>query len=90
MLTDQQLTETALRLIDAELHRLATYDRSGQIGELLCEHHCTTPDCGHDPVESAQEMRAVHAHVKEAARRLRADLARQAGEHGVTLPTAAN
>ncbi|MFJ8690202.1 hypothetical protein [Micromonospora wenchangensis] len=88
MLTDRQLTETALRLIDAELHHLATYDRSGRIGELLCEHHCPDPDCGHDPAESAKELRAVHAHIKTIVGGLRADLTRQAETHGITLPAA--
>ncbi|WP_328344612.1 hypothetical protein [Micromonospora sp. NBC_00421] len=87
MLTDKQLTETALRLIDAELHYLATYDRSGKIGELLCEHHCPDPDCGHNPVESAQELRAVHQHIKEAVAELRSHLATYAGTRQITIPT---
>ena len=87
MLTDQQLTETALRLIDAELHYLATHDRSGRIGELLCEHHCPDPDCGHDPAESAKELRAVHAHIKDAVAHLRSHLADYAGARQITIPT---
>lgn len=87
MLTDKQLTETAVRLIDLELNRLARYDRSDQIGELLCEHHCPDPDCGHDPRVSAQERRAVHAHIKDAVAAIRADLARYAAGRGITLPS---
>lgn len=89
MLTDQQLTETAIRLIDTELTRLATYDRSEQIGELLCEHHCTTPDCGHDPAESAREMRAVHQHIKDAVEFLRIDLVSYAAARRIRITTRA-
>jgi hypothetical protein len=88
MLTDQQLTETALRLIDTELDYLARYDRTAQIGELLCEHHCTAPDCGHDAVESSQEMREVHRQIKDAVAYLRVTLAQYGAARQITITAA--
>lgn len=90
MLTDQRLTETALKLIAAELDVLATYDMSGPIGEELCSHHCTTDECGHDAAESAQEIRTVHQKVKGMVTVLRLELARYATARGITLPEPAH
>jgi len=88
MLTDQQLTETALDLINRQLDALATYDQSEEIGEILCRKFCTTPDCGHDSAESAEEMRAVHQHIKQAVAALRTELAWYGSERGVSAPAA--
>lgn len=86
MLTDQQLTETTLRLIAAELDHLARYDRTEQIGELLCEHHCTTPECSHNPAETVEEMRAVHQKIKDFVAVLRGELSSHATARGIALP----
>ncbi|QKW15476.1 hypothetical protein [Verrucosispora sp. NA02020] len=79
MLTDQQLTETALRLIDAELHHLATYDRTEQIDRLVREHHDV-------PIESGGEVRAAHQQVRDAVAFLRVDLVQYAAARNITIP----
>lgn len=89
MLTDQQLTETAIRFLDEELDALAACDINGPLGEILCRLHCD-PDCSHDVSDSAREIETVHAHIKDIVARLRADLTRQAEAHGITLPHPAN
>lgn len=86
MLHDQQLTETAIRLVAAELRHLATADHSERIGELLCEHHCPDPECSHDPAESAAERNTVQAKVRGNFETLLVELARYARARNVTIP----
>ncbi|MEV1315466.1 hypothetical protein AB0J14_05195 [Micromonospora arborensis] len=79
MLTDQQITETAIRLIDGALEHLARYDRTDQIDGLLREHHDTA-------TESGREIRAAHQQVREAVAFLRLDLAQYAAARDITIP----
>jgi hypothetical protein len=47
MLTDQQLTETALRFVRERVAELLdpTYEMDDYLDKLLCEHHCPPSDC---------------------------------------------
>ncbi|MFI6228721.1 hypothetical protein ACIBCR_15570 [Micromonospora echinospora] len=83
MLTDQQLTETALKLIAAELDQLAHYDLGERVYRLLDEHTRHGADDGSDV---AAEVRAIHQKVKGAVAVLRIELARYAANRDITLP----
>ncbi|MEV1013886.1 MULTISPECIES: hypothetical protein [unclassified Micromonospora] len=79
MLTDQEITETAIRLIDGELDRLARYDRTDQIDRLVREHHDV-------PIESGRDVRAAHQQIREAVAFLRLDLAQYAAARNIAIP----
>jgi hypothetical protein len=87
VLTEQQLAATALRIIDGELDRLASYDRTEQIDKMLCAD-CPPMDCSRDPVDAGREIRAVHQQLTDAIAVLRLDLARYAAARNVTIPAA--
>lgn len=88
MLTDQQLTETALRIVDRELTVLGQFDRGEDIRHALHLHHCdsadhNTWDCPRD--DWGRESRGVQAAIKSAVEDLRDRLATIAYDHGVEL-----
>lgn len=83
MLTDKQLTETALRMLDAYLAD-APAALTDAVGEWLCRDHCPA-ECGHDAAESAKEMSAVSARIQDAVTDLRDRLATLAANEGIDL-----
>jgi hypothetical protein len=85
MLTDQQITATALRIIDGELRYLTDYEMNGLIGDQLCADHCTAT-CFHGTPEGSEEMQKVRDTITAATVAMRAELARYATARGVTLP----
>ncbi len=87
MLTEQQLTETALRIVAADLDRIDAYDRTEQIDKALCAD-CLPTDCARDAGDFGQEIRAVHQQIKDASAFLRVSLAQYAAARDITIPTA--
>jgi hypothetical protein len=89
MLTDLQLTETALRIALADLNDLATYDRGDLVDSRICAEYCPVEHahgrCDRDD-DWPRETQHVHGEIKDVAAFLRQSLTQYAAARGITLP----
>lgn len=88
MLTDQQLTETAIRIVLRELNDLGTFDRGDDIERKLCLDHCggahAVYDCQRDK-DWSRESQTVHGEIKDAVNVLRIHLRDYAAARQIPL-----
>lgn len=84
MLHDQQLTETSIRLVAAELGYLAhrmEHQSEDSIRRLICQH-CDDTHYGHRP----GDIKAIRAKARGNVEALTAELVRYARTRNVTIP----
>lgn len=89
MLTDKQLTQTALTsVLDYLDDRLKPdFDAADYLDRLVCEQHCPGPDCDRTDADWPREEAVMNAEVRDAVEFLRVSLAQYAADRGITLPT---